>query len=134
MGPVFFRTNDFKTTLIIIGQRKGAIMPSKKAPPKKELVEIVIRPSSELPPTRIYSNHVEVTQSPQDFTLTFCDATPISNLDAVRDKAGIHDVPIVAEIAIPFSLVPNLIKVLQSQHRHHKKLIGDATGNTKTSK
>lgn len=108
-------------------------MPPKKTP-KKELLEVIIRPSSELLPTRVYSNHVEVTQSPQDFTLTFCDATSISNLDAVKDKAGVHDVPIVAEIAIPFSLVPNLIKVLQSQYRHHKKLMGEDNGNNKTNR
>ena len=110
--------------------KKAVKKMAKKAVEKKE-IEITVQSSFDLPATRIYSNHVEITQSPNDFTLKFCDATPIYNIDEVLQNEGIHKIPVVAEIAIPFALMPKLIKALQTQHNTYKRLISTINGKNK---
>jgi len=100
---------------------------------KKKGVEITIQPTYNMPSSRVYSNFAEVSLSPSDFTLRFCDVTPITNMKKVEEAGGVHNVPVVAEIAVPFDFVPNLIKALSSQYKSYQKTTG-ATGGKKSSK
>ena len=90
-------------------------------PDPNETLEVTVIPSDAIVSKRIYSNFVMVTQSPHDFSLRFCDAPPIYDIDKVVNN-GIHPAPIVAEIIIPFNVMPNLIKVLQTQYEKHLKV------------
>jgi len=74
--------------------------PTKKATKTGKGIKVNLIPSDELLPNRLYANYVQVGQSPYDFTLRFCDATPVSDLRKVIENKGGHEIPVVAEIAI----------------------------------
>ena len=92
----------------------------KKSTKAGKSVKINLVPSDELLPSRLYANYVQVGQSPYDFSLRFCDVTPISDLKKVIKNEGIHEIPVVAEIAIPFDVMPPLIKALQEQYKKYQ--------------
>ncbi len=48
---------------------------------KTEPAQIKIVPDSNLERKRVYSNFVNISHSPFDFTLTFCDAPAVTNVD-----------------------------------------------------
>jgi hypothetical protein len=67
---------------------------------------------------RAYANFCAVAHSPFDLTITFCDVQPLSP-DDVRQAEQTETVraPVVARIALPFSVVPGLVNALQEQMR-----------------
>ena len=104
--------------------------PDKKA--AKDLT-VTLSPNRDTPQTRIYANFAQVSQTPYDFNLMFCDATPIS-INKSADGKITHDIPIVAEIAIPFHLVPGLINALQIQYDLYRNNVSGDTNEKKPSK
>ena len=66
---------------------------------------------------RIYANYVQVSVSPIDCTLTFCDVIgPQSEEEALKmQKTGTLPAPVKAVIAIPTQVVDGLIQALQAQ-------------------
>jgi hypothetical protein len=86
-------------------------------------IEVDLVPKREIPPSRIYSNFAHVSQTPFDFSIKFCDATPIPAGDNTKGKRR-HEIPIVAEIVIPFGLMPGLINALQTQYNIYKARFG----------
>lgn len=92
-----------------------------KTPDPNETLEVTLMPSDAIVSKRIYSNFVMVTHSPHDFSLRFCDASPIYDIDKVAANNSIHPAPVVAEIVIPFDVMPNLIKVMQTQYEKYLK-------------
>ena len=66
---------------------------------------------------RIYSNYVQVSVSPLDCTLTFCDVIgPQSEEEAQKmQKTGVLPAPGKAAVAIPTQIVHGLIQALQTQ-------------------
>ena len=67
---------------------------------------------------REYANFCAVAHTPFDMTLTFCDVRPLSERDIKNAEASqTVRAPLVARIAIPFSVVPGLIAALQEQLR-----------------
>jgi hypothetical protein len=66
---------------------------------------------------RIYSNYVQVSVSPLDCTLTFCDVIgPQSEEEALKmQKTGVLPAPVKAIVAIPTQIVDGLIQALQAQ-------------------
>ena len=85
-------------------------MPSEEKP-----VQIVADYSLSSP--RIYANYVQVSASPIDCTLTFCDVIgPQSEEEALRmQKTGTLPAPVKAVIAIPNQIIDGLIQALQAQ-------------------
>jgi hypothetical protein len=83
---------------------------------------------------RIYSNYVQVSVSPLDCTLTFCDVIgPQSEEEVLKmQKTGTLPAPVKAVIAIPTQIVDGLIQALQAQR--DKQMAGGkpstATGTT----
>jgi uncharacterized protein DUF3467 len=67
---------------------------------------------------REYANFCAVAHTPFDLTLTFCDVRPLSEKD-VKSAEVTQTVraPVVARVALPFSVVPGLITALQEQMR-----------------
>lgn len=104
---------------------------TKKATETDKGIEVTLVPNEDIPPSRIYSNFIQVAQTPYDFSLKFCDATPLSGSKKVGGKVT-HPIPIVAEIAIPFNLMPAFIKALQTQYEIYKDII-EGAGNAKKS-
>lgn len=80
---------------------------------------------------RIYANHVQVSVSPIDCTLTFCDVLgPQSEEDVLRmQKTGVLPAPVKAVIAIPTAILEGLIQALQAQRE--KQRGGDPSSGTR---
>jgi len=66
---------------------------------------------------RIYSNYVQVSVSPLDCTLTFCDVIgPQSEEEALKmQKTGTLPAPVRAVVVILTQIVDGLIQALQAQ-------------------
>jgi hypothetical protein len=86
-------------------------------------IEVKVIPDSTLPPRRLYSNLVNVQNTPTDMTLRFCDATPIYDPQSVPLTKGaiVHHIPVVAEIVIPIGLAPSLSEVIREKYEEFKK-------------
>ncbi len=78
---------------------------------------VQIMPDHAIESHRIYSNYVQVSMSPIDCTLTFCDVIgPQSEEEALKmQKTGVLPAPVKAVIAIPTQVVDGLIQALQAQ-------------------
>jgi len=78
-------------------------------------VQIVADPT--LNSSRIYANYVQVSASPVDCTLTFCEVVGPQNEDDARQvqKSGILPAPVKAVIAVPVQILDGLIQALISQ-------------------
>ena len=111
----------------------AAKKPTKKATKTVKGIEVDLVPSDEIIPSRLYANYVRVSQSPYDCSLEFCDATPILDVKKAIDE-GIHKIAVVADIVIPFSLMPGLIKALQTEHEKYKDSIEREKNAGKSSK
>jgi hypothetical protein len=85
-------------------------MPNEERP-----VQIIADHSISSP--RIYSNYVQVSVSPLDCTLTFCDVIgPQSEEEALRmQKTGTLPAPVRAVLVIPTQIVEGLIQAIQAQ-------------------
>jgi hypothetical protein len=86
----------------------------------KQINFTIVPAESEDPGQRLreYANFCAVAHTPFDLTLTFCDVQPLSEQDLKSAEASqTVQAPIVARIALPFSVVPGLIAALQEQMR-----------------
>ena len=83
--------------------------------PTKQL-SFTIVPDEQTEPARAYANFCAVGHTPFDMTLTFCDVRPLSEKD-IRSAEDTQTVkaPVVARIALPFSVIPGLMNALQEQ-------------------
>jgi len=68
---------------------------------------------------RVYANYVQVSISPIDCTLTFCDVIgPQSEEEALRmQKTGTLPAPVKVVLVIPTQVVEGLIQALQAQRQ-----------------
>lgn len=75
-------------------------------------------PSDPARARREYANFCAVAHTPFDMTLTFCDVRPLSETDIKSaEQSQVVKAPVVARIALPFSVVPGLVAALQEQLR-----------------
>lgn len=67
--------------------------------------------------SRIYANYVQVSSSPIDTTLTFCEVIgPQSEEEALRmQKTGTLPAPVKVVLVIPNQIVDGLVQALQAQ-------------------
>lgn len=85
---------------------------------------IAIVPTDKIASKRIYSNFASISNSPHDFTITFCDVIPLYNEQKEEViKSGTVPAPIQAEIVIPISFVDSLIKALSQHYENYKKIV-----------
>ena len=78
-------------------------------------VQIIADPTLTSP--RVYANYVQVSISPIDCTLTFCDVIgPLNEEEGLRmQKTGSLPAPVRAVLVIPNQIVEGLIQALQAQ-------------------
>ena len=78
---------------------------------------------------RVYANYVQVSMSPVDCTITFCDVIgPANDEEALRmQKSGSLAAPVAAVLVIPNQIVDGLILALQTQ-RDKQAGAGKPTG------
>jgi hypothetical protein len=82
--------------------------------------------------SRVYSNYVQVSVSPIDCTLTFCDVLgPQSEEEALKmQKTGCLPAPVKVVIVIPTQIVDGLIQALQAQRDKQAGAGKPSTGTT----
>ncbi len=99
-------------------------MPAEERP-----VQIIA--DSSLTSTRVYSNYVQVSISPIDCTLTFCDVIgPQSEEEALKmQQTGRLPAPVKVILVIPNQIVDGLIQALQAQ-RDKQAGAGKPSGTT----
>ena len=85
-------------------------MPNEERP-----IEIV--PDPHRSSARVYSNYVQVSASPVDCTLTFCEVIGPQNEEEAREmrQKGILPAPVKAVIAIPMQILEGFIQALEAQ-------------------
>lgn len=95
-------------------------------------VQIVADPA--LSSNRIYANYVQVSASPVDCTLTFCEVIgPQSEEDALlMQKTGVLPAPVKAVIAVPAQILDGLIQALIAQRDKHAGINRSFTGTGPT--
>jgi hypothetical protein len=93
--------------------------------PKQINFTIVPDEAAESP--RLYANFCAVNHTPFDFTLTFCEMSPLSEKD-IRAAEAEHIVraPVKARVVLSVQVVPNLIAALQEQLRIYTDSAGNA--------
>ncbi len=80
---------------------------------------------------REYANFCAVAHTPFDLTLTFCDVRPLSERDIKSaEESQTVRAPVVARIALPFSVIPGLVSALQEQLRAVHEAQGAAEAGT----
>jgi hypothetical protein len=91
-------------------------MPNEERP-----VEIVPDPHRSSP--RVYSNYVQVSASPVDCTLTFCEVIGPQNEEEAREMRlkGVLPAPVKAVIAIPVEILDGFIQALEAQRRKNAR-------------
>jgi len=82
--------------------------------------------------SRVYANYVQVSSSPIDTTLTFCEVIgPQSEEEALRmQNTGCLPAPVKAVMVIPNQIVDGLIQALQAQRDKQAGSSAASTGTT----
>lgn len=85
---------------------------------ERKQINFTIVPDETESVPRTYANFCGVAHTPFDFTLTFCEVTPLSEKD-LREAEADHIVraPVKARMVVPVQFVPTLIAALQENLR-----------------
>ncbi len=76
-------------------------------------------------PARVYANFCAIAHTPFDFTLTFCEVTPLSSEDIQQAEAtGVVQAPVKVRVVAPVTFIPQLIAALQE----HLRVYGESYG------
>jgi hypothetical protein len=94
---------------------------------EQKQINFTIVPDDATEAPRTYANFCAVNHTPFDFTLTFCEMTPLSEKD-IRAAEAEHVVraPIKARVVLSVAVIPNLIAALQEQMRIYTESAGNA--------
>ena len=96
---------------------------------EKKAINFTVVPDESSTVPRVYSNFCSIQHSPFDFTLTFCDMSPLGERE-IQEAQERHLVkaPIRARIVLPIPLVDGLIRALQENYRLHQESYGPPKG------
>jgi hypothetical protein len=78
-------------------------------------------------PERVYANFCAIAHTPFDFTLTFCEVTPLSDQDITRAQTEhVVRAPVKVRVVAPVPFIPQLIAALQEHMRVYSEAYGGA--------
>jgi Protein of unknown function (DUF3467) len=76
-------------------------------------------------PPRVYANFCAIAHTPFDFTLTFCEVTPLSEEDIGHAQTDhVVRAPVKVRVVAPVPFIPQLIAALQE----HMRVYGESYG------
>jgi hypothetical protein len=85
---------------------------------RKQINFTIVPDEESVTPARVYANFCGVAHTPFDFTLTFCEVTPLSEKEIrVAEAEHIVRAPVKARVVMPVNFVPTLIAALQENLR-----------------
>jgi hypothetical protein len=92
---------------------------------QKQINFTIVPDDDAVEPQRIYANFCAIAHTPFDFTLTFCEVTPLSPRDIQHAEAEhVVRAPVRARIVAPVQFIPNLIAALQEHFRLYTETYG----------
>jgi hypothetical protein len=96
----------------------------------EEPEELKLKASGDAVHGRLYANFINVSFSPWDCTLRFCDAPPFAEVEKFK-KDGFLVLKPMVDIVIPTDVVPELINALQQAFDGHMKALEESKNETK---
>ncbi len=79
-------------------------------------------------PPRVYANFCAIAHTPFDFTLTFCEVTPLSEEDIAHAQTEhVVRAPVKVRVVAPVPFIPQLIAALQEHMRVYSEAYGAGT-------
>ncbi len=94
---------------------------------QKQINFTIVPDEDSVGPARIYANFCAIAHTPFDFTLTFCEVTPLSPRDIEHaEREGVVKAPVTARIVAPVPFIPQLIAALQEHLRVYSESYGGA--------
>lgn len=91
---------------------------------KVEKITVNIVPSLEPRLGRVYSNYVQVSHSPWDFTIRFGDAPPGGDVQRIRIENEII-IPNIVEVIVVPQLIPAIMKAMETSYNSYLKEFGE---------
>ena len=90
-------------------------------------INFTIIPDETADTPRTYANFCAVNHTPFDFTVTFCEMSPLSERDVkAAESEHLVRAPIRSRVVLPVQVIPNLIAALQDQLRIYTESTGNA--------
>lgn len=89
--------------------------------PRKENLAVELKSDKQPKMGRVYSNFVEMSHTPWDFTMRFCLAPTSADLPKENSKKKTIEViaPTVIDVLVPPILVPAIISALQTNYKRY---------------
>lgn len=98
-------------------------MAEKSTKEKEITIELIPAPEPKF--GRAYTNFALISHSPWDFTIAFCEAPSITNLERLKQSGGKVEVPNVIEMIISPNFMPQLIEALKINYERYMKQHGE---------
>jgi hypothetical protein len=96
---------------------------------QKQINFTIVPDEDSYEPRRTYANFCAIAHTPFDFTLTFCEVTPLSPNDVKQaENEGVVRAPIKARIVAPVPFVAQLVAALQEHLRVYSDSYGPGAG------
>ncbi|MGE5245495.1 MAG: DUF3467 domain-containing protein [Betaproteobacteria bacterium] len=97
---------------------------------KPRQINFAIVPDDQPRSPRTYANFCAIAHTPFDFTLTFCEVTPLSEQEIrAAETEQVVRAPVRARIVVPVQFVPNLIAALQEHWRVFSESYNEGSWN-----
>ena len=96
---------------------------AKKPPqePEEKEIQVELIPSLEPKLGRAYANYVQISHSPWDFTIRFCQAPSVADVVRLKRPGNKVEIPNIVELIIAPDLMPAIIEVLKIQYEKYLK-------------
>ena len=89
---------------------------------EEEEITVELTPAGEPSMGRIYANYVQVSHSPWEFTIRFCLAPAGADVKKfIKPNTNIVEMPIIIDIMVSPTLIPDIIKALQTNFDRFEK-------------
>ena len=96
---------------------------------EKKSINFTVVPADDPHVPRVYANFFSIQHSPFDFTMSFCDMSPLNEKDVREAQAtSVVKAPVRARLVVPIPLIPGLIAALQENFRLHQEAYGPPKG------
>jgi hypothetical protein len=95
--------------------------PGKPAKEKEKEITIELIPSLEPKLGRVYANYAQISHSPWDFTIRFCEAPSSADIVRLKRAGGKVEIPNIVEVIMTPGLIPSVLKALKINYEKYMK-------------
>jgi hypothetical protein len=95
--------------------------PAKIAKGEEKEIKVELIPSVEPKLGRAYANYVQISHSPWDFTIRFCEAPSVADIGRLKRSGNKVEIPNIVELIIAPNLIPKIIEALKINYEKYRK-------------